>query len=391
MSTDLPSALEELRTNPQDPSAWKSMGLMIIAQGTPDQLSLFEHRQKLAGDAVPMLFQALFNDEFIQNPPLRQRLIQFADHATWDSPLGVVVRFFAACARLYESDGDGPENFREVGDAIARNLQHFAAVPHLVRAPQFSRLITSHGETRMLWSDWGALPPQEIIWQDELVPAPGAEPLIFAACDGGYLDRFGARFLQVVTGLGPVHIHVVNPRPGQLTEFQAKAGSAVFLSQETVSDNRRNSQYYACARFFAANAMMQRYRRDVLMLDIDLEGLANLDVIFERTSKADIAYFGMPTLMPWLRHHAAFIHLKCRLDVSTFLERFANLLSHQLPDSVWYVDQLCLASVVAAYSDIRDGLVIDPLEQADGFPFAHFVTPAGDDAEKEKLRRDVSV
>jgi len=390
MSGDLPSALDVLRANPQDPSAWKNLGLMIIAQGTPDQLSLFEHRQRIAGDAVPMLFQALFNDEFVQNPPLRQRLIQFADHTTWESPIGVVVRFFAACARLYDNDVEGAQTFRDVGDAISRNLQHFGAVPHLAQAPNFSRLITSPAETRMLWSDWGDLPPQDIVWPDEPVLAPGSEPLIFAACDGGYLDRFGTRFLEAVTGLGPVHIHVVNPRPGQLEEFRSKAGPAVFLSKETVSDSRRNSQYYACARFFAADAVMRRYGRDVVMLDVDLERLANLDTLFGRIGNADIAYFAMPTLMPWLRHHAAFIHLKCRLEVRTFLQRFANLLSHQLRDSVWYVDQLCLASAVAAYSDVQDGLVIDPLEQADGFPFAHFVMPAGADSEKEKLRREAS-
>jgi hypothetical protein len=390
MSDDIPSALEVLQANPQDPSAWKNLGLMIIAQGTPDQLSLFEHRQRIAGDAVPMLFQALFNDEFVQNQPLRQRLIQFADHTTWASPIGVVVHFFAACARLYDNDGEGAQTFRAVGDAISRNLQHFGAVPHLAQAPNFSRLVTSPAETRMLWSDWGDFPPQEIIWPDEPVLDIGSEPLIFAACDGGYFDRFGARFLQAVTGLGPVHIHVVNPRPGQLAEFQTKADRAVCLSQETVSDRRRNSQYYACARFFAAVAVMQRYDRDIVMLDIDLEGVANLNTLFKRIEKADIAYFAMPTLMPWLRHHAAFIHLKCRLEVRTFLQRFANLLSHQLRDSVWYVDQLCLASVVAAYADAPDDLIIDPLEQADGFPFAHFIMPAGEDAEKEKLRREAS-
>lgn len=388
MSADLPSALAALQANPQDLAAWKTLGLMIIAQGTPNHLAVFEQREKMAGDSVSLLFQALFNDELVHNAPLRERLVQFGDAMSWENPLGVVVHFFAACARLYDGDRDGPQAFRDVADAIARSQEFFAGVPHLARAPSFSRLITSSTETRIFWSEWGQLPPQEIVWPDDPAPPPGPDPLIFAACDGGYFDRFGARFLQVVTGLGPVHIHIVNPRPGQIASFRATAGPDVFLSHETVSKDRSNSPYYACARFFAAEAVMQRYGCDMLMLDIDLERLANLDTLFAKIGNADIAYFAMPTLMPWLRHHAAFIHLRHRPEVRTFLTRFANLLSHQLPGAVWYVDQLCLASVVSAYRDEPKELAIMALEQTDGFPFAHFVIPAGEDAEKEQLRRE---
>lgn len=387
MSGDLPSALAALQANPQDKTAWKTLGLMIIAQGTPDQLALFEQREKMAGDSVSLLFQALFNDELVQNLPLRQRLVQFGDHMSWDNPLGVVVHFFAACARLYDGDRAGAQAFRDVADAIAQGPEFFSDVPHLARAPSFSRLITSPAETRIFWSDWGALPHREIVWPDGPAPAPGSDPLIFAACDGGYFTRFGARFLQVVTGLGPVHVHIVNPAPGQIDDFRAAAGPDVYCSHETVPRDLSNSRYYACARFFAVEAVIQRYGRDMMMLDIDLERLANLDTLFERIVRADIAYFAMPTLMPWLRHHAAFIHLRNNPAVRTFLNRFANLLSHQLPGAVWYVDQLCLASAVSAYRDTPEALTIDALEQADGFPFAHFVIPAGEDGEKEKLRQ----
>ncbi|WP_425403275.1 hypothetical protein [Hwanghaeella sp.] len=391
MTADLPSAIEALQSNPQDMDTWKTVGLMIIAQGVPDHLALFEQRQKMTGDAVPILFQALFHDEFVQNPPLRQRLIQFGDSMSWENPIAVVVHFFAACARLYDQDRTGPQAFRDVADAIARSPNFFSTVPHLAQTPGFSRLITSPTETRIFWSDWGVMDHQEIVWPENPAPPSGPDPLIFAACDGGYFDRFGERFLQVVTGLGPVHIHIVNPRPGQQEEFEAKAGPDVFLSHETVSKDRSNSQYYACARFFAADAVMRRYDCDMLMLDIDLDRLANLDSLFEKIGSVDLAYFAMPTLMPWLRHHAAFIHLRNRPAVRTFLNRLANLLSHQLPDSVWYVDQLCLASALLAYQDNPDGLSIEALEQVDGFPFAHFVMPAGADAEKQQLRRAGSV
>lgn len=391
MSADLPSALEALRARPQDLATWKTLGLMIIAQGTPNHLSVFEHRQKLAGDAVSVLFHSLFADEFTQNPPLRQRLLQFADHVPWDNPLGVVVRFFAACARLYDGDRKAAEEFRNVAGAISQKPQFYASIPHLSRSPSFARLITPPAETRVLWSDWGTLPHQHIIWSDRPTPPPGEEPLIFAACDGGYLDRFGPRFLEVVEGLGPIHIHIVSPTRDQLDRFRAKAGPNVFLSYETAAADHGNSRYYACARFFAAADVMRRYGRDMVMLDIDLERMAHLDTLFERTRQADIAYFAMPTLMPWLRHHAAFIQLRNRPAVLTFLTRFANLLSHQLPGAVWYVDQLCLGAAIAAYRDDGGTLAIDALEQADGFPFAHFILPAGDDAEKEKLRQDGAV
>lgn len=391
MGADLPSAISALQAAPADTTAWKNLGLMIIAQGTPDHLALFEQREAIAGDSVPLLFQALFNDEFIQNPPLRQRLVQFGAHLPWDNPLAVVVHFFAACARLYDGDREGAQAFRDVADAIAQYGKPFAAIPHLTRAPEFSRLITSPAETRIFWSEWGTMPEPEITWPEQSAPPVDADPVIFAACDGGYFDRFGAGFLKTVAGLGPVHIHIVNPKPGQVAAFRAEAGKDKFLSFENAPAGFSNSRYFACARFFAANAVMQRYGRDMLMLDIDLERLSHLPTLFDRIKGADLAYFTMPTLMPWLRHHAALIHLRHSLEARSFLTRFAHLLSRQLPGAVWYVDQLCLGAAIAAYRDTPDKLKIDALEQADGFPFAHFVMPAGQDAEKEQLRRKGSV
>ena len=146
------------------------------------------------------------------------------------------------------------------------------------------------------------------------------------------------------------------------------------------------SPYYASNRFFHLPSVMDRYGSEILMLDIDLEKLTEPEVPLQARGDADIGYFLMPTVMPWLRHHAAFIRYSNRPQTRQFADTFSRLLQSTLLGSTWFVDQMSLLNLVNKERVQGNGISIAGLEAGDGFPFSKFVLPAGEDDTKANLR-----
>jgi hypothetical protein len=116
--------------------------------------------------------------------------------------------------------------------------------------------------------------------------AAGDAPLVFAAADAGYAARFAELLSGNLAARAPgiaLHLHVVNPTP----ESEARLARVRDLTQghldfavtrETVDLSRFEGAeahlpaktYYTCARFLALPALLARYRRPILVCDIDL-------------------------------------------------------------------------------------------------------------------------
>lgn len=116
--------------------------------------------------------------------------------------------------------------------------------------------------------------------------AGGDTPLVFAAADAGYAARFAELLAGNLAARAPgiaLHLHVVNPTP----ESEARIGRVKDLTQghldfavtrETTDLARFDGPgghlpaktYYSCARFLALPALLARYRRPILVCDIDL-------------------------------------------------------------------------------------------------------------------------
>ncbi|MDJ0686677.1 MAG: hypothetical protein QNJ84_18495 [Alphaproteobacteria bacterium] len=387
------AAIDAVRQAPGDSGAWSALGLIIAAQGGPAHLrATFGARQQQKGDGAAALFRALFSNELFRNAALRARLIPFADSIPPPDPLGSVLRFFAACGLLEDGDAErGAALFKQTAAEVAARPDDFAGAPHLQHAPDFAPAITGPAETARLADRPHAYPVPEMQWLTDAAADTGTDtgsesaPLIFAACDAVYLDRFGARFLEAAGPLGPVHLHIVNP-----TEDQLKALSGdhptLGLSWERQAPDLSVSPYFASARFFRLESLLAHYRKPILMLDIDLEALHDPQAMLAAIAEGDIGYFAMPTLMPWLRRHAAAIYMADTDPALLFCRRLANLLGAKLAGARWFVDQLCLMSLLAFYRSAGDPLSVRALEDADGFAFAAYLTPAGDAKEKETLR-----
>ncbi len=116
--------------------------------------------------------------------------------------------------------------------------------------------------------------------------AAGDTPLVFAAADAGYAARFAELLAGNLAARAPgiaLHLHVVNPTP----ESEARLARVRDLTQghldfaitrETTDLARFDGPhghlpaktYYSCARFLVLPALLARYRRPILVCDIDL-------------------------------------------------------------------------------------------------------------------------
>jgi hypothetical protein len=104
------------------------------------------------------------------------------------------------------------------------------------------------------------------------VPAVG--PVLFAACDHGYLRRFAAAYLRSIArhvGDGTVHLHIVNPAADDLTWLEAEAASLwprLAVSTEIYGGPDQRA-YFALARMLRLAEILGAYQRPVLATDID--------------------------------------------------------------------------------------------------------------------------
>jgi hypothetical protein len=118
--------------------------------------------------------------------------------------------------------------------------------------------------------------------------AAGDAPLVFAAADAGYVERFvdllAGNLAAQAPGIG-LHLHIVNPTPASNAKVarvrDLTQGHLDFaVTQETVDLARFAPDgadphfvaktYFSCARFLALPHLMRRYRRPILVCDIDL-------------------------------------------------------------------------------------------------------------------------
>ena len=380
LSKQVQDALDLVRREPGDPAHWAGLVLPLIASAGPrDLLALFATREQLAGDQVQVFFHGLFNDELTHNIPLQDRLILFADHMPADNPLTTVIRFFQACIELDRGDHNGLTHLADLAEKLGRQGTHFEKIPHLANLPGLMTAVPGPDALENCLQNSGPLLLPEMVWHRRAGEEGG--DLIFAACDTVYLERFGRQFLNVVADLGPVHLHLTNFNDEEDRMLLDAIPAEVGVSFEDTPVAIQNSPYYASARFFRLEALMDAYQRDIVVLDIDLETLNEWPVLLAALKLGEVSFFHMPTLMPWLSHHAAVMRFSNTLRARHFAHQLANLLSHTVIDAQWFVDQLAIMVVALTHKE-----AINPLKLQNGYSFARYVTPAGSAAEKTDLR-----
>jgi len=118
--------------------------------------------------------------------------------------------------------------------------------------------------------------------------AAGDAPIVFAAADAGYVERFvdmlAGNLAAQAPGIG-LHLHVVNPTAASEAKLArvrdlTQGHLDLAVTRETADLGRyapdgadpfyAAKTYFSCARFLALPHLMRRYRRPILVCDIDL-------------------------------------------------------------------------------------------------------------------------
>ncbi len=227
--------------------------------------------------------------------------------------------------------------------------------------------------------------------------APVDAPFVFlSSCDECYLDRFGATVAQALdrTGVRTIyHLHVVDPTPAvgaKIAGIQARCRSLdVRYSTETYGRSQQGyarASFYACARLVRMPEIVARYGRDVMMWDMDTEGVADLAALVAAMRAADLGYFEMKKTRPSLICHLAAVYFSNTAATRRCVELIAKYAVMKLERTpYWLLDQ---ASVfcVSRYLHAAGALRLNDFSTTPGGSFESHVAVAASAPEKQAMR-----
>ncbi|MEI8394278.1 MAG: hypothetical protein WCF85_06045 [Rhodospirillaceae bacterium] len=218
-----------------------------------------------------------------------------------------------------------------------------------VSEPALARLLA-----RLPAVDFGGSPP----WAND------AEPTVFVCCDSVYLAQHAvplALSLAACGAAGRLHIHVINPEPGDAARLDALSVRLIDIpltrSFETVEMACFGAPavYYSCARFCRFYQFIKASGRPALMVDADVlfrqpPGKAIVGADF------DIALLDNPGGPPWERFIAGAVYCAATPAALAFLTRVGFFIGQNLiaRKGRWFMDQIALTlAFEAAGPDLR--------------------------------------
>jgi tetratricopeptide (TPR) repeat protein len=388
---------------PQDLRAWKYLTLSLIAQGHAARaLNLVETRQQQAGDGLALLFAATEELASARGAAAIDTLVASAPP---NSALAVVPLYFAGCLAA----ADDPEKAlallrraalgaQQAGALFEQNAQLASIVSQGFVLGDFAELdrLAARGMDDV-FRDAPSL--QRAI--DVTMPASpaGADFIYLCSCNDLYLERFGPTILDAVEGAGiatALHLHVVDPTAATLGRIDALRARAERIAIGYSSEHFRHEQaggyrsatYYASARFGRAHAIAERYVKDVLILDIDTERLADLGPLLRAMRVHELGYFSCGDIEPWLMCRGAVVYIRRSASGPLFAELLCKYIVAKIERSgFWGLDQAALY-VVSRYMQARHPpFRFAELSERLSVDLADFAHGAGGTGEKQRLRR----
>jgi len=185
---------------------------------------------------------------------------------------------------------------------------------------------------------------------------PGAadeRPLLFAACDPAYFDRF-AQYLAVSAMVHSpgvrVHLHVYAPPAGFAERAEALAGrwpERLTISHESAARNpyRGASKFYfAAGRFAIAARLRQSIAAPIMMVDADGLVVRDLQQAFAEFGQASAGFIRQfESVAPYRQILASAIYLGTDDAARDFFTRLADAIQLALEDrGRYHVDQIAI-------------------------------------------------
>lgn len=175
-------------------------------------------------------------------------------------------------------------------------------------------------------------------------------PVLAVSCDARYAERFLPRFLASVERLCSgrlVHLHLIDPDQ-EPPAPPPLAGNRLAVTWET-SGELRCGAWYASARFVRMAALLERYRRPIMMFDADVALRHPVETIERAMDGADFGCFRMDRLDPGSVYQASltvFRPTPAGLDLARLLgDLILSKMSIRRP-LLWLIDQASLYSAI---------------------------------------------
>lgn len=245
-----------------------------------------------------------------------------------------------------------------VDNPATRNLPHAAmsamTCQHMLgQVPRWPLDFSSlHGGTGELARLLKVLPAIEMI--EPLAPAE--RPVVFVACDTGYFFEhallLACSLHDTNAGRLDLHLHLYSPEHRVFAEIERLRarlpGLAIGVSVEYGSPAVRDrGTYYATARFVRAWEVLERYGRELCMVDADALFNAGWDTFRAMVDQDIELALACPANAPfWEQVVAGFVWCRPTPLAREFLAHVAQFILHNIEQGwlVWFADQVALSA-----------------------------------------------
>jgi hypothetical protein len=186
-------------------------------------------------------------------------------------------------------------------------------------------------------------------WPD----ADDPRPILFAACDAAYYQRF-ARYLAISSiARSPgtrVHLHVYEPSSGIIADLERLSSrwpDRLTISHESTGRNPYpgpSKFYFAAARFGVAARLRESTSAPIVMIDADGLVVRELAKAFREFGSADAGFIHQTgSVAPYRQILASAIYLGTSPAAQDFFGRLADAIGLALQDrGQYHVDQIAI-------------------------------------------------
>ena len=381
---------------------WVDLGTCFIGmENHPAFFGFLELRQARAGDG-PRLFHDCLTSMLNWSDPVPLRNVIATTPR--GSPYFAIALYVVGLLSCGDDARQGIEQTKAASQAAQDFAVQFEADPQLRTILHEGTLLETFETIAQLEADdrrelieaFGCIEQEAVFGTTSAAPVDA--PFVFlSSCDEPYLDRFGLTVAQALdrTGIGTVyHLHVVDPS----CEIDAKVAAIrtqcrnldVRYSTETYRSHQRGyarASFYACSRLIRMPEIFARYGRDIMMWDMDTEGVGDVSRLVDAMCAADLGYFEMKRTRPSLICHLAVVYFSNNAATRRCVDLIGKYAVAKLERTpYWLLDQ---ASVfcVSRYLQAASALRLNDFSTRPGGTFESHVGIASTAPEKQAMRR----
>jgi hypothetical protein len=387
------AALDAVRRDPAAKHAWGHLfEQLLIAGRVEPAMALLGNRQENFGDALSFAYDQMGRLAITGRGPALTPLLDRigADHLLL--PVALFARAILAAA-AEDAEQTGPLFQAAVAavlrvKAIAERDREFVTRCYAHMVNQALQV-----EAPAYLAGLGDDDPGPLLRHDPR-PIPMADFVVLAACDGGYFTRFAPLLAESVAAVegerAILHINVVNPgddAEAMIADLQARH-PRLRVSRQDGQVVGRPSAYYACNRFLVAPALLDRYRRPLVIVDIDVTLRRDLAGLLPHLARCDVGLFEWANPIPSIRCFCMLSVAADTVEARRFLTVMGRYAKRKLAQgALWMTDQASLWSVSRALGIGLHGPRWGDLTQLTGASYESFVVSNEENVDKMALRR----